>query len=83
MEIIVVMAQRKCDYPGQYGPEALACMSEYEFSDNPGYLHDARLENMDTGEFDAVELVTLKVPDGEIDRRLSREREPIEAEAVS
>ena len=75
-----MIAQRKVDYPGQYGEEALACMSEYEYSENPDYLHDALAEHRNSGEFDAVELITLKVPDDEITRRLYPAREPIPVE---
>jgi hypothetical protein len=30
MKIHVFVAQRKCAYQGEYGIEAIACMSEYE-----------------------------------------------------
>lgn len=79
MELYILMAQRKCAYPGQYAPEALACMSGPEYSDNPGYLHDARQSNIDTGEFDAVEIVTITVDGNEIDRRLFPVRGPVQA----
>ena len=80
MKIIVLVAQRKCSFPGQYGEEALACMSEYEYSDNPDYLHDALAAHRNSGEFDAAELITLKVPDEAITRRLYPAREPVDAE---
>ena len=79
MELHVLMAQRKCAYPGQYAPEALACMSDVEFSDNPEYLRNARQENIDTGEFDAVEIITLVVDGNDIDKRLFPAQEPISA----
>ena len=64
------MAQRKCDYPGQYGEEALACMSEYEYDDNPDYLHEKLTEYRITNDFDAVEIVTLNVSDDDIRKQL-------------
>lgn len=79
MKIHVLMAQRKCDYPGQYAPEALACMSEAEFDDNPGHLREMREENIDSGEFDSVEIVELEVDGDAIDRRLFPERKPVQA----
>ena len=82
MKIIILMAQRKCTYTGQYGPETLACMSEYEYSDNPEYLHNARQDNLDTNEFDAVELVTLEVSNEEINRRLFPVPDTIEAKVI-
>ena len=80
MKIIVLIAQRKVNYPGQYGEECLACMSEYEYSDNPDYLRDALAEHRNSGEFDAAELITLEVPGEAITRRLYPAREPVQAE---
>ena len=79
MELHILMAQRKCAYPGQYAPEALACMIDVEYSDNPDYLRDARQSNLDTGEFDAVEIITLTVDGHEIHKRLFPAQEPISA----
>jgi hypothetical protein len=79
VKIHVLMAQRKCDYPGQYAPEALACMSRAEFDDNPRHLRDMRQENLETGEFDAAEIVTLEVDGDAIEQRLFPSQEPIAA----
>jgi len=79
MKIYVVMAQRKCAYQGQYGLEALACMSEYEYSENPDFLHDCRAEHQGSGEFDAVEIVALSAPEAEIERRLYPDTTAVEA----
>lgn len=82
MEIIIVMAQRKCRYAGEYGPECLACMSEYEYSDNPSFINNALSENRDSGEFDAVEVVRLKVDNKKIMAALFPNREPINADVL-
>ena len=82
MEIIVLMAQRKCSYPGQYGLEVLACMSEHEYRDNPDYLADALAASEGSGEFDAAELITLKVPDEEISSRLYPGHDPVQVEVA-
>ena len=79
MKLHILMAQRKCAYPGQYSSEALDCMSDVEYSDNPEYLRNARQENLDTGEFAAVEVITLTVDGHEVDKRLFPSQEPISA----
>jgi hypothetical protein len=61
MKIHVVVAQRKCAYQGEYGIEAIACMSEYEYSDNPEYLKGELVKARKSGEFDSVEIVELDV----------------------
>ena len=80
MKLMVLMAQRKQNYPGQYGEEALACMSEYDYEENPGYLRDALAKHRNSGEFDAAEIITLAVPDKEITRHLYPSKEPIDVE---
>lgn len=79
MKIIVLMGQRKCSYPGEYAPEALACMTEAHHSDNPDYLFDEKKEYTDTNEFDAIELVTLDVSTEAIIEILSPKNVCIEA----
>lgn len=79
MEIIIVMAQRKCKYAGEFGPECLACMSEYEYSDNPEFIENAVTENRASEYFDAVEIVRLSVDDKAVDAALFPNREPIKA----
>lgn len=82
MKILVLMGQRKCSYPGEYAPEALACINEYGHDENPEYLNDARKDELATNDFDSVEIITLSVPDAEIDRRLFPERAPVKADVV-
>ena len=77
MKILVLMAQRKCDYAGQYGEEALACMSEYEYDDNPAYLHEKLTEYRNTNDFEAIEIVSLEVSSTEIQKRLFPDTSPI------
>ena len=79
MEIIIFMAQRKCKYAGEFGPECLACMSEYEYSDNPEFIENAVTENRASEYFDAVEIVRLSVDDKAVDAALFPNREPIKA----
>lgn len=70
MKLYVLMAQRVCDYVGQYGYEALGCMTEYVYHENPDHLHDIRANSLSTGEFESVEIVTIEVDEDDISRRL-------------
>ena len=79
MDIIMVIAQRKCAYDGQYGPECLACMTEYEYSDNPAHIEDALANGIESGEFSSVQQITLNVDTAAIDAALFPNREPIPA----
>lgn len=79
MEIIMVIAQRKCAYAGQYGPECLACMTEYEYSDNPEHIEDALANGIESGEFSSVQQIALTVETAAIDAALFPNRTPIAA----
>ena len=79
MELYILMAQRKCAYEGQYAPEALSCMSGPEYDDNPDYLQNERYSNIETGEFEAVKIVTIIVDSFEIERRMFPARDPVQA----
>ncbi len=81
MEIIIVIAQRKCQYPGEYGPECIACMSEYEYKDNPEFITNAVKENRENGEFDTVEIMRVYVDKKEIDSILYK-RPAIKAKVI-
>lgn len=59
MDIYILMAQRKERYDGEYGPEALACMSEYEHSDNPEYLDEQKAKADESGEFENTVILRL------------------------
>ena len=77
MEIRIILAQRKCSYPGQYGPETLGCASEYEYDENPDYLNDILKKSRESDEFDAVELVSLSVLDILVENALFPNRNAI------
>ncbi len=82
MKIHVLMGQRIESYPGQYAPEAIACMDEYGHSDNPEWLDGKKAEADATGEFERTEIVTLEVPLDAI-MRLLRPTQQIIAAVVS
>jgi hypothetical protein len=76
MELYVLFAQQKGRYKGQFGLEALACQTEYEREDILEYLEDAKKDNIDTGEFEAVEIVKLDVDEDAIHKVLFPEMGP-------
>lgn len=79
MELVVVMAQRKERYVGQYAPEALAVMTACSNDENPAYLQEVLKENRDSEEFNAVELIRLEVDDDALMAALFPQRKPIKA----
>lgn len=83
MLLYVLFGQRKCDYPGQYSMEALACMDEIGQSDNPEYLEGELAKYDQSGEFDRLSIVGLSVSEEAIRNVLYPERKPIVASVVA
>lgn len=79
MKVHVLFAQRKCSHPGQYGLEALTCMSEYEYSDNPGYMSVQKAEYEASNEFEKVSELVLEVDEQTILSAMFPERVSIPA----
>jgi hypothetical protein len=82
MKIHIVMAQRRGNYPGQYGLEALAVMSEADYEENPDWIENSVAENRSTGEFESIEIVTVEVSEAAIKKVLYPNREAIRATVV-
>lgn len=76
MDLHILFAQRKQRYAGEYGPEALASMTEYEYSDNPDYLPLQQAEYEKSGEFERLQIITLKTDEEAILQRLFPESMP-------
>ena len=83
MKLYVLYAQRKCRYPGEYGLEALACMSDNELSENPGYLDEQRDQYLKTDEFDKIEVIELNVSEADVRSILFPADKTVEASVVS
>lgn len=83
MKLYVLYAQRKCRYPGEYGLEALACMSDNELSENPGYLLEQRDINLNSDQFDSVEIVELNVGEADVRGILFPAHKSVEASVVT
>jgi hypothetical protein len=82
MKLYVLFGQRKCDYPGQYALEALACMDENGHSDNPDYLHAEQAKYEQSSEFDRLSIVELSVSEKDVRRVLYPEHQAIAASVV-
>lgn len=61
MKLYVLFGQRKERYPGEYGPEALACFTEYDYDGNPDYLPSEKEKHDNTGDFENTCIVELVV----------------------
>lgn len=66
MNLYVVFGQRKESYPGEYGVEALAVMTEYDAEANESYLDEKVAEYRASNEFENVQKVCLNVSEKEI-----------------
>ncbi|HCA5886585.1 TPA: hypothetical protein MXS07_006234 [Pseudomonas aeruginosa] len=83
MKLFVLFGQRKCDYPGQYSMEALACMDENGHSDNPEYLEGELAKYDQSREFDRLSIVGLSVSEEAIRDVLYPEQKPIAASVLA
>lgn len=79
MKLFVLFGQRKCTYPDEYAMEALACIDENGHSDNPDYLEGEERSRRESGEFDALRIVTLNVSERDVRQQLYPVLMPIEA----
>lgn len=61
MKLHLLIAQRKQRFDGEYGLEALACMTEYDADANGEYLPEQARKAAQSGEFDAHCVVALDV----------------------
>lgn len=75
MQLHVIIAQRLCDYPRQYGLEDLGSMTEYDDEANPDFRIDtlAKVRTMIGIEYDCAACLTLEVDEAEIIPFLSEE----------
>lgn len=80
--LFVLFGQRKCDYPGQYALDALACMDENGQSDNPDYLEGELGKYEQSGEFDRLSIVELAVNEKDVRSVLYPELKTIPAAVV-
>lgn len=61
MKLHILVGQRHCSHPGQYAPEALAVADEYTMEEDPKWLEEIKMENLE--EFDALTIMIFSVKD--------------------
>jgi len=71
MKILVLFGQRVENYPGEYAPEALACIAEIHHQDNPEYLEEEHKKLIASGEFSALMVVAIDVDGAALHATLS------------
>lgn len=79
IDIHVLLGQRKERYKGEYGLEALTCMTEHDQENNPDYLPEQLEKYEATHEFDALAVVRLQVDEDAIRRVLFPADTPVAA----
>ena len=52
MILKVLFIQRICSYDGEYAPEALVCVDEYSYSDNPAWFNNEVETQLETNKTD-------------------------------
>ncbi len=70
MKVHVLFGQRIEQYAGEYAPECIAVMSEWDLDENPEYLASEKTKADATGEFERTEVIALDVSDKAIMERL-------------
>ena len=80
MKLKVIFGQRIERYEGQYAPEALEIMTEYDYSDNPEWLHNKLKEYTSLEEFYSVEIVDIEIDDKKLNSILYKKNNTLEGE---
>jgi hypothetical protein len=70
MDILVLFAQRKCRYNGEYAPEALEVISEHGNDENPDFMAEEYAKAVATGEFTSVQIIRMNIKDAVLDNAL-------------
>ena len=70
MKLHTLIGQRKCSYPGEYAPEALAVADENTMDVNPEWMESERKKYEDSGEFSSIAIIVIYVHDYFIDEAL-------------
>ena len=71
MKLHILFGQRKCQYAGQYAPEALEIADENTMNDNGGWLPSKEDYYEKTNEFSSLAVIVVKVPNHMIDYALA------------
>ena len=72
MKIIMLWAQRKCSYPGQYAPELLTSATEYQVADYPDLIQTEYKSYSKLDDFTSVRIVEAEISDEKLVQILGR-----------
>lgn len=61
MYLYVVFGQRRENYPGELGPEAISVIDEFGHDENPTYIETERSEAAGSGDYENVVVARLDV----------------------
>lgn len=67
MKIHLIVAQRKCSYPGQYAPEVLDAIDSNTLHDNPDWLLEKLDNHRSYSDLERVEVLVVNIPDSAVD----------------
>lgn len=81
MLLKVLFAQRLGEYEGEYAPEALAVVTEFDYDDYPDYLDREVQKALKNTEFINVRVIDIKV-DEDVIKKLLVEQPKINGEIV-
>lgn len=70
MKLHILFGQRKCQYEGQYAPEALEIADQYTMDQNPSWLRSKKEHDYARGGFESLAIIVVKVPNHIIDYAL-------------
>ena len=66
MILKVIFGQRQQAYDDQLAPEALECMTEYDFMENPSYLLDKFDEYKQQKQWASIHIVDIQISEKEL-----------------
>lgn len=66
MLLYVLFIQRKEQYEGQFGIEAVEIMDEYSYNDNPDYLDNKLKEYREQNDIDEAKIIPVTVNEQDI-----------------
>lgn len=82
MKLHIIIGQRKCQYVGQYAPEALDIADENTMSDNPEWLESQLDGHRKTDEFSSLAVMVVQVRNADVDRLLAPRNMVVEGKVV-
>ena len=82
MDFLILIGQRKQRYPGEYAPEALEVLDANGNDENPDFLIEKRDEYEASREFDALAVMTVRVPDAAVTAALYPHAKAVDGQVI-